>query len=358
MGQIFSNRRTNRRTEGIAGPQLSFERIVQRVAVEARAVPRFDASDCLFLDYLDKNGYVVIKEVASKNEVKMATDLLWQFLGSDGIGMRREQPSTWTDKRFQKIGSRNNGILSFQGIQQSDFLWFIRMLPKVKNVFAGIFETEDLITSFDGANVYRPWHSSTADEHSKTECGWWHVDQGKLLHGRHAVQGLVTLRDATAETGGFCVIPGSHFHHKQLLEETQMRSDKNFIYVPPSSQILQQDQILPICQAGDLLLWDSRTVHCNTPALQDPVTQPTDQLLRAVAYVCMTPTTFASSDVLVKRQQIFELGDGTSHWPHIIPYQVDTVVQRQQIASIENIPKNQKQLIIGSSIYDSSIAND
>lgn len=47
---------------------------------------------------------------------------------------------------------------------------------------------------------------------------------------------------------------------------------------------------LVCCSAGDLVLWDSRTVHCNSPALEpDAQQQAVPDFIRAVAYVCMTP---------------------------------------------------------------------
>merc|ERR550539_749333 len=42
------------------------------------------------------------------------------------------------------------------------------------------------------------------------------------------------------------------------------------------------------CKAGDLILWDSRTMHANTCAFETPESDP-NQLLRLTAYVCMTP---------------------------------------------------------------------
>ena len=53
-----------------------------------------------------------------------------------------------------------------------------------------------------------------------------------------------------------------------------------------------------MCKAGDLVLWDSRTIHCNSPALKPPTTAlgyRDDELLRAVVYTCMTPQHMATA---------------------------------------------------------------
>jgi hypothetical protein len=134
------------------------------------------------------------------------------------------------------------------------------------------------------------------------------------------VQGLVTLHASNSRTGGFCVIPGSHLLHDQLMEQ-EGSSDKNFFIVPPSflSQHTHLPHILPICEPGDMILWDSRTIHCNTPAIEPP-DAPVDQPLRIAGYVSMVPTEKASTNTLHIRRRMYEEYIGSNHWPHILPY--------------------------------------
>lgn len=66
--------------------------------------------------------------------------------------------------------------------------------------------------------------------------------------------------------------------------------------------------------AGDLILWDSRTVHANGPATV--AEHAPDQLLRMVCYTCMTPRAWASDNCIRDRQKAYERGVGSTHWPH------------------------------------------
>ncbi len=86
------------------------------------------------------------------------------------------------------------------------------------------------------------------------------------------------------------------------------------------------------CRAGDLVLWDSRTIHCNTPAPRATrasgggggggLSGGADgsgagaRLVRAVAYVCMTPARLASAQVRRARRAAYETRTTTAHWPH------------------------------------------
>jgi len=149
------------------------------------------------------------------------------------------------------------------------------------------------------------------------------VDQGRLKLGKHAVQGLVSLYDASSRTGGLCVVPGSHRAHRDLVSYAAM-NDADYVAVPePNFNPAVRGARLVSCNAGDLVLWDSRTVHCNTPS-PDPQPSANDgapeqdhcELLRAVGYVCMTPRRWASQDTLRMRRRAFAAKVGSTHWPH------------------------------------------
>lgn len=166
--------------------------------------------------------------------------------------------------------------------------------------------------------------------------GWYHVDQGVNMRGFQCVQGLVTLTDVTAATGGLCLIPGSFQHHEALMELTGEKN--NFVEIPASFPALLDKQILPLCQAGDMILWDSRTIHCSTPALEPPTTSP-DELLRIAAYICMMPKHLAGNDVLQNRIQAYMRDMSLHHWPHIITHQIDACdpIVRQYVDAPEEI---------------------
>ena len=289
----------------------------QPVNIIPEEVERFAPDDPKLKDYLDTHGFVVIKSVMDSTHIVTAKEKLWNFL-EETAGIMREDKSTWTADRFENVGMAQNGIIC-NGIGQTDYMWYVRCLPKVKQAFSTVHDTDDLLCSMDGGNIFFPWHREESWNHLKTETGWYHVDQGIKLRGRQCVQGLVSLTDASAGTGGLCLIPGSTKFHDELVEQTGIET--NFVEVPPSFHALNQKQILPMCKAGDMILWDSRTIHCSTPALETPSHSP-DELLRIAAYVCMTPRRLAGNDVLQNRMQAYMRDMTLHHWPHIITHEI------------------------------------
>ena len=318
----------------------------QPVRIVEEHVPRFEHDDPEMVNYLHEHGYVVVKSVASHEEVTEARGLLWNFLESS-CGMKEKDFDTWTDENMCRICSTRNGIMNERGVNQSEFLWYCRLLPKVKSAFAKIHNTADLLTSFDGGNIFRPWHIPLKDsEFAKTNGGWFHVDQGRKLRGLQCVQGLVSLTDCNAHTGGFCCIPGSHSTHDELMEVTG-HGGGNFAVVPGDFPALSKKQIIPVCRAGDLILWDSRCIHANTPALETPIATERPQLLRMVAYVCMTPRSLASDAIIANRIRLFERGYGTGHWPHLMNFEVPEGSSGVILNFIGKVSPAQRSLITG-----------
>lgn len=142
-----------------------------------------------------------------------------------------------------------------------------------------------------------------APEDWKTKGGWWHVDQSPLAHpDLDCIQGLIDLYDADETTGGFCVIPGSMHKFSEL---SNVRHSRDFVAIPVKHDILKVQGQLLCHRAGDLVLWDSRTAHCNHPALERPATDPND-LLRLTVYVCMTPYAKASARTIQRRKLAYK----------------------------------------------------
>mmetsp|Transcript_113980 Transcript_113980/g.322684 ORF Transcript_113980/g.322684 Transcript_113980/m.322684 type:complete len:957 (+) Transcript_113980:101-2971(+) len=292
--------------------------------------PRFVAHQKdRWLRHLADEGFVVVAGVANEKEVAHAYNLLWNFIElTDKSGkVRREDPSTWQDHKGDKESGKQcgwpagkeDGILHSRGIGQSEVLWYLRALPALSRVYADVWGTDQLVASFDGAGAFRPYGHNASWRTTKTN--WHHVDQAHLKRGLHCIQGLITLKDATPETGGLVVVPGSHRFHGDILTRYRRKPDDwNFVGLEANDPILTEGTSAPrlVCaRAGDLILWDSRTVHCNTlPLREDWQLLHGQDLIRAVAYICMTPAAWCSEETIFQRNHAFNRGVTTSHWPH------------------------------------------
>lgn len=267
------------------------------------ASPRFhldsSTNTAAAIKYLDDNGYVVIGSVADAGEIATAKDLLWSWLESlPDQGVNRKDPSSWTNWP----GIPGIGLIGGSGVGQTPYMWYLRGLPRVRRAFEAVWGGDrSLLVSFDGCGIFRPWG---INPRWKTKGGWFHTDQNSVRRpGKVCVQGLISLYDANATTGNLTVVPGSHLQFHRLTKLAR-HNKADFTSVPADHDIFNHcaRPRLVHCRAGDLILWDSRTIHCNSPAVRGskkPIPRTLTgevDLLRAVGYVCMTPAAFANEE--------------------------------------------------------------
>lgn len=284
---------------------------------------KFTSDDPKAAEFLEEHGYVVFKDVASKQEVAELMEMFWEHLTIESNGrMKRDDMSTWQNYAWQ--GYTKAGINGDHGLPHSKFVWKARAIPNIRKLYSTIWNTDDLIVSFDAVGAFRP---PEYDERWKTQRGWFHVDQnGYVKKGRHAVQGLLNLIPNGSEDGGLVVVPKSVHAF-----ETLFKNHKNLceLYGPDYAE-LNGNNIKEIWEAGlqpvkinldvgDFVCWDSRTTHCNHPAKELPLNEGA-YLRRLVAYICMTPTSSVTGkhleSLIQNRIDMFKGGYGGTHWPH------------------------------------------
>lgn len=132
------------------------------------------------------------------------------------------------------------------------------------------------------------------------------------------------MTDNNEFSGGLVVVPQSHAHFEELRSIARTGTGRaNFVRVRRNHSLLKQFQPRLIhCKAGDLVVFDSRTIHCNTYGLDPNEEMKEDEhspLLRLVAYVCMSPTSMVSPDQLDEfrktREEFVRKRISCTHWP-------------------------------------------
>jgi hypothetical protein len=66
-------------------------------------------------------------------------------------------------------------------------------------------------------------------------------------------------------------------------------------------------------EAGDMLLWDSRTIHCSSGSLEPPP-EAKAELMRAISLICMMPRRLTPPAVLEQRKCAVERVTSTTNW--------------------------------------------
>ncbi|UJR36658.1 hypothetical protein I4U23_029375 [Adineta vaga] len=319
--------------------------------------PRFSITNTNSLNegitHLNEHGYAIFSDIMLQNEIDINKELLWNFLENiPGRHIRRNDSTTWSNNW---PGNGTFGIINDCGIGQSDFMWNIRSNRNIKRVYSQIWDTDELFVSFDGCGVYRNWHIEPT---WKTTTGWYHVDQNPISKpDRCCIQGFVALTNHDETTGGLIVFPYTHLRFNELTDV--VRRSKDFVRIPSDHSILDGGRATGKfiqCQAGDLVVWDSRLVHCNSAAFVDQE-QSSDQpidLLRIVAYVSMSPAVFIRDYTLgqfQKQRKLMVQNNCTlTHWSTDL-VEASSGMSLPRV-SLEKLDAYQRALIIGTNIND------
>ncbi len=286
------------------------------ISIRYERVPRLQPGSPDSVAYLKEHGYVVIANALDLQQTQHALAGLWDYLEGLETGIDRLDSRTWGDDNWPT--AVHGGILPSYGVGHCQAQWFIRDIPGVKKSFAALWGTDDLLVSFDGVSLWRPW---SVDPSWKTNLGssWLHIDQHPIGRpGRQCVQGLVNLLPTSESAGGNVIVPGSHRLFTEipdLYTERLARIDPSidhFRFPKEDPLFLDNEPITCHMEAGDLLLWDSRTVHCSSPGSGHEF--PGNELVRAISLICMMPRSRSNEEVISRRKAAIAKKTSTTNW--------------------------------------------
>ncbi|KAK2000688.1 phytanoyl-CoA dioxygenase [Colletotrichum falcatum] len=268
-------------------------------------------SEASWKEEFEKNGFVVIPSVISRDKAAQYQKQAFGWLGSfDNAALDLTNSATWTPENLPFISGINT--FNHYGVVHEKFMWDIRQEPGVIDAFAEIWNTEKLIVSFDALNITLPRRPNHVPR-----VKWPHVDQSPFREGLQCVQGIVNLSKAGPEDGGLTVYPGSHkvteLFFREHTDRAQWTRKDFFNYTPEQiawfeGQGYREHKV--VAEPGDLIIWDSRLIHYGAEPTAESDT------IRTVTYVSYAPASFATADALDAKKEAFEKWLATTHWPH------------------------------------------
>lgn len=272
---------------------------------------------------LERDGYVVIPNVLTPEEVERATEMFHSW--------RKSVPN---------LENQSHGIYKHHEVGHQRHAWYIRTRPKVKQQFVDIWkhygaeEPDDMIVSYDGSCYIEP-------ECNKKDNHWTHTDQGSPSGGEidelKCIQGFVALTSNEQRT--FVCYEGSHKVHAKYFKYKGLKTSSNWNIIDKEVVDGLQDfkRVLKV-EAGSLVLWDSRTFHNNQYGPQGNNEE------RLVQYVCMLPRSHENNKESNQKKRInyFEERRTTTHWPCPVKVngkQCQTYGDTSKLIDYDKLPK-------------------
>ena len=169
------------------------------------------------IESLRVNGFAVVKGAIPRDRADKYAGEMYSWIESFGLGFDRNDIK-WVDWAERTDASRatpltrrgtmdqahrpissQTGLMHMYGISHEQFVWDIRTEQGVVDAFAAVYDTPELIVSYDGVNVTFP---------GVTYDAWPHQDQDPNKPGFRCMQGIVNLLPNGPNDGGLIVCKG------------------------------------------------------------------------------------------------------------------------------------------------------
>ena len=238
-------------------------KIKLRKEVSFNSLKIFSVNDWTF--WLE-NGYIVVKNVVTKQQAKKTASFLWEFEEKDS-----QDPSTWYSPPRAEMKMKELAGTGMVELYNHQYLWENRQERKIYESFVDIWGTEKLWVTIDRANLNFPIRKNFE---YKSFIHWDYDPDTKPQN----VQGVLALEDQTdLSMGGFQCIPWLYKNYN-LWKKSQPKNRDRF--KPDVSGLKDKIVKVPL-EAGDLLIFNSTLPHGIRPNYSNKV--------RIAQYISMMP---------------------------------------------------------------------
>tara|TARA_B100001996_G_scaffold360908_1_gene327265 strand:+ start:262 stop:1212 length:951 start_codon:yes stop_codon:yes gene_type:complete len=219
-------------------------------------------------DFWIYNGYVVIKNVISKEQADKTASFLWEFEEKNPIN----KDSWYTPPRAEMKMKELAGTGMVE-VYNHQLLWENRQNQKIYDAFVDIWGSEKLWVSIDRANLNFPLRPGFEYK------GFIHWDYDPKTKPQN-VQGVLALSDQMDQNmGGFQCIPWLYRNFDQWIKTQKNDHDP---FIPDVTGL--EDKIVKVgLEAGDLLIFNSLEPHGIRPNISE-------DKVRIAQYISMMPS--------------------------------------------------------------------
>ena len=263
---------------------------------------------------LNKHGWCIVPNILNADEIEEAKQMFYKW------------QTTIKNHDYLHKTIDPHSIYKYHEAGHQEHAWFVRTRPKVKEIFSGLWNTDELVVSFDGSCY-------VDKECQKKDAIWTHSDQAPNNNKLACYQGFVSLTSNKERT--LVVYDKTHRIHNEYFKRRNIVNSKNWNLID-KHDVINAGKLKRVLRvpAGALVLWDSRTFHQNqygAPASEE----------RMVQYVCFLPKnhTKNTEQMSIKRRKYFKERRTTSHWPY--PLSVNAMQPRTFGDKTKNIDYTQ-----------------
>jgi ectoine hydroxylase-related dioxygenase (phytanoyl-CoA dioxygenase family) len=267
---------------------------------------------------IDKYGVAIIPKVINEEEceqmLKGVRDYFEHITQNWETPFKHDNKESW--REFYKLLPLHSMLIQHYSVGQAQCSWDIRQNPKVVDVFAKFWDVahEDLLVSFDGLSYHLPPEETRRGFYKSNN--WFHTDQSYTRNEFNCLQSWITALDVNVGDATLCFLEGSNNYHGDFARHFNI-TDKDDWYKLNNDELKFYTDVKGcqpveiVCGKGDLVLFESRTIHFGTESMKERETPN----FRCIIYVCMMKREGTSEANLKKKREAFNNMRTTKHHP-------------------------------------------
>lgn len=259
----------------------------------------------------------------NNTKLKAIQAQIMQSLEDTFPGFKRDQPETW--RTLRDNGAKHAMLLQTHGLGWSQGPVDVRQAPEIAQLFADIwterakllpsqrvYTPSDMLSSADGLSVYLNTPDSRGG-FQRVGHSWLHWDRSPEDR-TPSIQGFLNFMPTPEHGAALEVLLRSNQYQQEFAARFPDTKAKRFHILESPDQLafytteMGCDHVCIAAEPGDLVLWDSRLIHCGRAA-----TRQASLLKRMVVYVSMQPKHWATPRDLELKRRAYKQLRSTSH---------------------------------------------
>jgi phytanoyl-CoA hydroxylase len=203
--------------------------------------------------YYREYGYVVVRQLISSAAITKLLDAYTRDILPSKSRFYRQNTDRYEPNRLSSSGFVEQAFLDIHAYKR---------YPAFRAAALTIFFSPELrqaLTRIDGSADHNLMQSMLFDANTATppHQDWWYLDS---VPGGNLLAAWIALEDIHEDAGRFFVIPGSH---RLVLHDPDMKMPHSEWLARVRRYVdTHQTQVrAPALQRGDVLFWNSRTIH-------------------------------------------------------------------------------------------------
>ena len=261
-------------------------------------------------------GVAIIPEVINDEECEnmlKGVHKYFEHITQDWeIPFKIDNKETW--REFYKLLPLHNMLIQHYSVGQNQASWDLRQNPKIVDIFATLWgcEREELLVSFDGLSFQLPPEETNKGFFRQP---WYHTDQSYIKNDFLCVQSWISALDVNEGDATLMILEGSNKYHEDFAKHFNIKDKDDWYKLKDKEIKFYTDKgcqpIKILCGKGDLVLWDSRLIHCGAESIKGRL----QENFRCVIYLTYLPREGTSEANLKKKRKAFNEMRTTKHNP-------------------------------------------